>query len=304
MHNSYRPILSFYGFFSFCSRRRRGKICDWDFLLSVILMTICWNFECPQCCFGCELECFEILEWSVSFCAYIGNLKPSLFLHLLKYNSLFNIQTKHKALIKPDLHSEICYDLSFSKVAHCKRPSTSRKYWKRLLLTASLYFSCQQCFHLHTWIMSLLLPLLCLFLALQWLITFPFSFFSYISFSFFFFKLLFNKQCALVLISWINIHDSPFQATRSSVDVCFTVLLSNVFLQNKRSFSFQRLMLECWQLSSTWHVIWSWFYYLDRYSFLALLSFAVYIFKATLYHLYLNWSTTQSHWSETHVWAG
>lgn len=90
-------------------------------------MTVCRNSELRWCYFSCELKCFEILEWSVSFCAYVGNLKPSLFLHLLKYGSLFNIQTKQEALIKPDLHAEICYDLSFSKKAHCKRYMTGRK---------------------------------------------------------------------------------------------------------------------------------------------------------------------------------
>lgn len=139
--------------------------------------------------------------------------------------------------------------------------------------------------------MSLLLPLLCLFLALQWLITFSFFF------------LIHSVLCtSLVLISWINIHDSSFQATRSSVDICFTIFLSNILLQNKRSSSFHRLRLECRQLSSTWHVIWPWFYYLD--SFLALLSFAIYIFKETLHHPYLKWPTKQDHWSKTHVCAG
>lgn len=121
--------------------------------------------------------------------------------------------------------------------------STKRGYFYHLLFT----FSCQECFHLHTWIMSLLLPLLCLFLALQWLITF--------SFSIFFFKMNSVLCTSLVLISWINIHDSSFQATRSSVDVCFTILLSNILLQNKRSFSFQILRLENRQLSSTLHVM-------------------------------------------------
>lgn len=141
--------------------------------------------------------------------------------------------------------------------------------------------------------MSLLLPLLCLFLALQWLITFSFFF------------LINSVLCtSLVLISWINIHDSSFQATRSSVDVCFTILLSNILLQNRRSFSFQRLRLESRQLSSTQRVIWSWCYYLDRYSFLALLNFAIYIFKETLHHPYLQSSTKQAHWSKTQVCGG
>lgn len=57
----------------------------------------------------------------------------------LKKDSLFNIQTKRGALIKPDLHSAIS-DLSFFKKAHCRKQSNGRKYDKTIIFFNSPSF--------------------------------------------------------------------------------------------------------------------------------------------------------------------